>query len=515
VNHGPAANTPTPSGLLGPPRLTAGTLASVEAEIGAAFDPAEALALARDEVLAWLADTRGIALPDSVWDGDGFKEVGEGMSVEAVASTDPAAWLFRLRETEPETERQTILDLALAVDDGRAVLLSQSAWSSPADPGAPQPALPEPVRRIAGRVGLAADGRALAPTAWRLRDPDDLAALVALMDSSARRLPLVVLSEASGQGGGTLVDPDEAATQLLGLAHVVAIPFALSEALTTKVGKQWSVFGGAARVYRSDLDRYAGAYRRHPLLLPATFPGPTGPGDAMAALQRFTAAASVARASVRIAISNLWGRLTGTGLAGRLARASSDAERIELLQAEVRRLSLRIEEALNAAVADEARASSFDAAVETAALEAEALRARLQKVSSMLRRGTLEQEQGMAAPEQYQSRKIAERHAGAIDFLPAARRSLGAVMNVDLLSDALEAISAQYVPAQRSGRAISRFTDVIHERGIRIRQDAVIVPGSGTSGTALEIALAWDPIAETAVVSDIRPVPETVPATIA
>jgi len=88
-------------------------------------------------------------------------------------------------------------------------------------------------------------------------------------------------------------------------------------------------------------------------------------------------------------------------------------------------------------------------------------------------------------------------------------------MNVDLLSDALEAISAQYVPAQRSGRAISRFTDVIHERGIRIRQDAVIVPGSGTSGTALEIALAWDPIAETAVVSDIRPVPETVPATIA
>src|SRR5690606_21200499 len=109
---------------------------------------------------------------------------------------------------------------------------------------------------------------------------------------------------------------------------VAAIPYGLAQELTRRAGKEWSVFGGAARLYRAGLDRYAGAYRRHPLLLPATFPGESGPVEALEALLRLAAAASLARGSVGVALAELRARLTGSGLPGRLARAGSDSERI-------------------------------------------------------------------------------------------------------------------------------------------------------------------------------------------
>lgn len=508
----PAAISPR---LLGLPRPNAGTLAAVEAEIGTAFEPAEALALARDEVLAWLADTRGVTLPDNVWDGEGFREIDADTSIEVIVSTRPDAWLFRMRDGKAG-DHQSILDLALAEDGGRIVLLVQSAWSAMAGQRVPLPVLPEPVRRIATRVGLSADGRALLPTAWRLRDSADLQTLIALMDSPARRLPLILLSEMTAEGGGALVDPDRAADTLLGLAHVVAIPFALAQDLTRLVSKEWSVFSGAARVYRPDLDRYAGAYRRHPLLLPATFPGEQGAEEALVALLRLAAAAGQARASVRIALSELHGRLTGSGLAGRLAGAASDAERIDLLQAEVRRLSLRIEEALGAAVAEESRVRGLDIAAEASALEAQALRSRLRKVTHALRKtgqlDALDGEGGASHGGRHQAARFAELYAERIDFTPAALKAMNDVVDSGLLRIALDAIADEYVPAQRAERPITQFRPFTEQRGVLLRGDTVLTPKVSASGSALRIAVGWDPLAETAIVSEIAAIAESPPA---
>ncbi len=485
--------------LLTLPRPVSGTLMAVEAEIGQGLDPTEAVALARDEVLGWLADARGEALPETAWDGEVFHLDRDGTALDVVAGAAPPSWLCRLREATGDSGAESLLDIAVLVDGGRAVLLSQSAWSAVHGADTPAPALPEAIRRIAARIGLTADGRRLLPVAWRLREDADLAALLALMDSPARRLPLAVLSEASPEGGGTLVDPDAAAAALLGLAHVVAIPYELAQELTRRAGKEWSVFGGAARLYRPGLDRYAGAYRRHPLLLQATFPGATGPADALDALLRLAAAASLSGGSVRAALAELRGRLTGSGLPGRLARAASDGERIALLEAEVRRLRQRIEEARSLAALHEARVRMLDDSAETSALEAQALRARLRSIAGKLRVADgLHNQQGGLVHHAGRPAEFAARYAGQVEFSPAARAALAEAMNADRLRECLDTLA--------NDRDRSDLPAVLRQLGAEHRDGLTVLREASATGGPLAVAHAWDPTAETLVVTDIHPV---------
>lgn len=494
-----AATAAAPPRLLTLRRPLTGTLMAVEAGIGDGLDPGEAVALARDEVLGWLADARGEALPDAAWDGEMFRLDHNGTALDVVAGDEPPAWMCRLREAANGGDGESILDLAVVVDGGAAVLLTQSAWSAPRDGDAPAPALPEPVRRIAARAGLAADGRRLTPVAWRLRDSDDLDALLALLDSPARRLPVVVLSENAPEGGQTLADPDATATALLGLAHVAAIPWALAQELTRRAGKEWSVFGGAIRLYRAGLDRYAGAYRRHPLLLPATFPGPTGAADAQAALLHLAAAASLARGSVRLALGELRARLTGTGLDHRLDRAASDNERIDLLKAEVRRLLQRIEEARGLAAIQEVQIRALDSSAEAAALEAQALRARLRSIAGKLRVADgLHEPQVSSGPDRRRPAHFARRYAGQIEFTAAARAMLAEALDARKLRDCLDALAEDY------GKP--RLPALLRQIGAEEKNGVTVLREASAGGGPLAISHYWDPAAETLVVVDIGPV---------
>lgn len=486
-----------PGRLLMPPRPLSGTLVAVEAEIGP--EPAEAVALARDEVLGWLADARGAALPEAAWDGAAFHLDRDGAVLDVVAAIAPPAWLCRLREPAGGTGGESLLDIAVLAEDGRAMLLAQSAWTAAQAAATPAPALPEPIRRIASRVGLMADGRRLLPVAWRLRDAADLDALLALLDSPARRLPVAVLSENAPEGGGTLVEPDAAATALLGLAHVAAIPYALAQELTRRAGKEWSVFGGAARLYRAGLDRYAGAYRRHPLLLPATFPGASGPADALEALLRLAAAASLAGGAVRVALAELRARLTGSGLPGRLARAASDGERIALLEAEVRRLRQRIEEARGLAAIHEAQLRALDDSAEASALEAQALRARLHSIAGKLRvAGGMEELQDDQGDARRRPDQFAGRYAGQIEFSAAARAALASELDGNRLRNCLDTLANDH------GRA--DLPAILRKFGAECRDGLTVLREAGATGGPLAVTHVWDPAAETLVVTDIRPV---------
>lgn len=94
-------------------------------------------------------------------------------------------------------------------------------------------------------------------------DADDIDVLEALLSSPERRLPVIVVSELSGE---TLAgDLHERLTNdLCGLAHTVRLTSQAAWELTNRLGKEWSCYNGAVRLFwpfRSN----AFDFRNHPL----------------------------------------------------------------------------------------------------------------------------------------------------------------------------------------------------------------------------------------------------------
>ena len=105
----------------------------------------------------------------------------------------------------------------------------------------------------------------------------DAAAVPRLVDdlllNPSRQLPLVVL--APTETGRPLVEPALVMDELLGAAHVAELVGRdATFALTKRVGKFWSCFNGAARVYWPKLT-LDDSYNRHPIF----FPGDYQPGE--------------------------------------------------------------------------------------------------------------------------------------------------------------------------------------------------------------------------------------------
>ena len=94
-------------------------------------------------------------------------------------------------------------------------------------------------------------------------DGEDIEALESLLSSPLRRLPVVVISEQDGEVlAGDL--HERIGVNVCGLAHTVRLSTEASWALTEKLGKEWSCFNGAVRLFwpfRANRDEF----RAHPL----------------------------------------------------------------------------------------------------------------------------------------------------------------------------------------------------------------------------------------------------------
>lgn len=96
------------------------------------------------------------------------------------------------------------------------------------------------------------------------------AQLVHLLLNPNRRRSVVVLTPAEDPDAlfTHVLDKTEFGKQLLGIAWPATLSREQTYELTQLVGKEWSVFGGAVRTYKPDLDLSNDEPRRHPLLMP-------------------------------------------------------------------------------------------------------------------------------------------------------------------------------------------------------------------------------------------------------
>jgi len=205
---------------------------------------------------------------------------GGGLPVVADRTLDPERRLFTLTAAyplDPGEPWRYVCEVGLAVTpvgiQGHVIVRVGRAR----DDGSTvryEPFRPGVVDRLLGLAHAHAFGGEAIP---RVAARYDVTAVPWLLDelllNPARQLPVVVLAPA--ESGRPLVDAALVMDELLGLAHVAELASRQATfALTDRVGKLWSCFNGAARIYWPKLT-LDGSYKSHPIFFPGDYP----PGD--------------------------------------------------------------------------------------------------------------------------------------------------------------------------------------------------------------------------------------------
>jgi len=113
------------------------------------------------------------------------------------------------------------------------------------------------------------------PGVWRCNSPASADTLYDYLVSPERTLPIIVTSECNrlyppvpGVRNGIIVQPEAIAGKVTGAAVVAHLDYQTAYQWTEKVGKEWSCFGGACRVYMPGLSFEEDELLSHPLYLP-------------------------------------------------------------------------------------------------------------------------------------------------------------------------------------------------------------------------------------------------------
>lgn len=232
-------------------------------------------------MIFWVKDKISSWLPKEAWDGKSFRIEVPGSSVEAVNISEDGIWSFRFEHPDlPFDGRPAVAgrtwttDVALKRECDQILVGVRSFCAS--QPFATEDVAltrPRVVLDFAKRYGLW-DQRQLSRTPWQLSTENDLELLEAFLTNVDRRLPVVMLTQPDQQRLGIqtspyVLDPHELSKKLLGIAHVVTLPWDLGYKWTELVGKQWSAYMGAVRTYMPRLDFENDSSTEHP----STFAG--------------------------------------------------------------------------------------------------------------------------------------------------------------------------------------------------------------------------------------------------
>lgn len=187
-------------------------------------------------------------------------------AVRTVAYEDGRIWAARLEDLrETGAGRNWTTDLFVEARGGSLVRFGAELVlrSSGLDGERFSPSRPRVVRDVLAALSAEADGVPLADSAEAV-DEAALDDFIKLLVKENRRLPIVAISR--DEIGVTQIDPALAADRLSGASHVRILESGASWELTRRLGKPWSVYNRAVRVYFPGVGEDDDPYR-HPLSL--------------------------------------------------------------------------------------------------------------------------------------------------------------------------------------------------------------------------------------------------------
>jgi len=351
-------------------------------------------------------------------------------------------------------------------------------------PGSDRPTL---VRQWAQRLGLR-DVRPLTATPWRVEFPGDMEAMRDLVENPARELPVVVLTRPEPRQDGLrlaewLLDHDYLARELHGYAHVLLLPKSTTHAWSSMVGKTWSAYAGAVRVFLPGLRIDEQSPFQHPLTLvdeiiacsdgdlrseraftarlrrqiqhPPTQPAAQREHDRVFVPEARTRAAAARHARAVAAL--LDARQTG-GISSELLALITDRMLAiqEAHQAEIHALRSQVTEALNTAIEYETAWTQAEAARAETVHQAAGLKMQLLQTRSLLEPTPEE----AALPASYEDIPgwVARTFPGRVILHPRAQRALKDAVyeDIGLVVSALRLLGEEYCAMRLRGGADAR-----------------------------------------------------------
>ena len=231
--------------------------------------PEHMLAYCRRESLRWAQTKSRTELPPEAWTGHQFDH--KGLQTQPISATSlDGYWAVRVDDADKSVAQRTwITEIGIGVDPNskNTVTFGCRLYCRALGENPPFiPTIPSVARRLANTQSAIIDGRPLKTTPWWIDDRRTVNELVDFLLLPTRQRSVIVVA-ASSAGDPPALDVDWLASSLIGTAHVAYITEEASHFLTDSVGKEFSVYGGAVRTYRTGFYPEADQPTSHPLAL--------------------------------------------------------------------------------------------------------------------------------------------------------------------------------------------------------------------------------------------------------
>lgn len=254
----------------------------LNAKLGRGGEPNEdLLSAAVNLVYDWFDSKIDETLPVGEARLQNFRSKSNDPDLEVVFVREKGIWSARLSHLDtgliqgkPILGRRWVTDIGLAIKENEVFMGVQiTALSQPGLDAPIEFIRPGIVRSLSDRIGLSHEIE-LKESCWKIADEAGLTELKKLVFAAERQLPVIILTqpdwkkwELTKKAPDYLLDPDELAKKLIGYAHVIALPFSKAFKWTEELGRAWSVFDGAVRIYWRGIDLDKDAVSAHQLFL--------------------------------------------------------------------------------------------------------------------------------------------------------------------------------------------------------------------------------------------------------
>ena len=255
---------------------------------------------ARREVLVWAQNRSGGRLPPEAWAFQEFEYLSGGRNNVAVRIDSDDADIWAIRADDPDKSvpgRVWTTEVVVGLTSDKPCNFSARLLVSTSEDDLEiEPHTPGFMHQVAEKCVLSRGPTVFSPEPWLIESEEDAERLVEVLIDQDRKLPLFVLTVAddSDEPSRPLLDASALARATIGIGYVTIVPAAFTWALTRRLGKQRSVFGGAVRAYLPGFAESASPYG-HRLVLADRISTSEGAAQCVRSMKLLAATESVRR----------------------------------------------------------------------------------------------------------------------------------------------------------------------------------------------------------------------------
>jgi len=223
-------------------------------------------------VLRWLAKKAGPKLPPEAWNGMPFTMAQVGAQPTGVLTLDqPRYWTARIDDADKVVPQRTwTAEIGVGENEAGDILFGARLICTSMGQDLPfERSVPSFIKSVLRGQEVMLDNRTLASGPIYVKDETSLETMVRLLEDTTRRCPVVAISLPEGCSDFSLckIDANLVYTKTLGAAHIFVLSGDACFHLTNKLGKEFSVYREAVRIYRPGFSRTKDDCFGHPLTL--------------------------------------------------------------------------------------------------------------------------------------------------------------------------------------------------------------------------------------------------------